>query len=532
MGSGSSHLGSPPAAATVRRSKVNRTKQRLASLFCGASSTSPQWEDCAAGSVLTSRDYSQQKANKSPIPTDDSIPTSSAGTGFSSNSSPRSGLVASSESSTLGIECTSIHDDSNVESSNKQKCFSEGDEVVPCDVNAESKCHQQRLVDSVKSSSAGHLQHLSVSPNRHATSEIDEFINDTPQTSNEVLSPSLQHVELEPSTIFEDVSEVIGSQSTESGPFPVVSDPGIASHARGDEVIQELIPPGLELFVSDRAEVQPEGNVLHVDVVSISSSNHLPNINNEISTREARRNSRRMFRDAFTSRSSRRNPDFPAILFTTEDSDLAGSHRRWLLDIGDDFFDDGVGAEPWRFGRRSRFTNDRRRNSRSEQFWDRLRGTATESSHRTFCPLDLHSDGSCTCELDEEANALSSISRIILLAEALFEVLDEIHRQPESFSLSMLSVPAPESVVDSLPIKTYEKPITADHGDDVDQCYICLVEYEKGDKIRVLPCHHAYHMSCVDKWLKEIHGVCPLCRGDVRGGATEVAASSSNEDLS
>ncbi|XP_021745421.1 uncharacterized RING finger protein P4H10.07-like isoform X1 [Chenopodium quinoa] len=531
MGSGSSNLGSPPAAATGRRSKVNRTKQRLASLFCGASSPSPQWEDCAAGSVLTSRDYSQQKANKSSIPTNDSIPTSSAGTGFSSNSSPRSGLIASSESSTLSSECTLIHDDSNVESSNKRKCFSEGDEVVPCDVNADSKCHQQRLIDSVKSSSAGHLQHISISPNRHATSEIDEFINDAPQTSYEVLSPSLQHVELEQPTIFEDVSEVIGSQSTESGPFPVISDPGIASHARGDEVIQEVIPSGLELFVSDRAEVQPEGNVLHVDVVSISSSYHLPNINNEISTREARRHSRRMFRDAFTSRSSRRNADFPAILFTTEDSDLAGSHRRWLLDIGDDFFDDGVGAEPWRFGRRSRFTNDRRRNSRSE-FWDRLRGTATESSHRTFCPLDLHSDGSCTCELDEEANALSSISRIILLAEALFEVLDEIHRQPESFSLSMLSVPAPESVVDSLPIKTFEKPITADHGDDVDQCYICLVEYEKGDKIRVLPCHHAYHMSCVDKWLKEIHGVCPLCRGDVRGGATEVAASSSNEDLS
>jgi E3 ubiquitin-protein ligase RLIM len=102
-----------------------------------------------------------------------------------------------------------------------------------------------------------------------------------------------------------------------------------------------------------------------------------------------------------------------------------------------------------------------------------------------------------------------------LLAETLFEVLDEITRQPVSLSLSTVSLPAPESVVDSFPLKNQKKKDSAAGKDDIAKCYICLSEYEEGDKIRVLPCHHEYHMTCVDKWLKEIHGVCPLCRGDV-----------------
>lgn len=31
------------------------------------------------------------------------------------------------------------------------------------------------------------------------------------------------------------------------------------------------------------------------------------------------------------------------------------------------------------------------------------------------------------------------------------------------------------------------------------------MEYEEGDTIRTLPCHHEFHRTCVDKWLKEIH---------------------------
>ncbi|GAV73900.1 zf-RING_2 domain-containing protein [Cephalotus follicularis] len=267
--------------------------------------------------------------------------------------------------------------------------------------------------------------------------------------------------------------------------------------------------------------------MLHVDLVSISS-HILSSSNADPSHNEVRRNSRRLFWDAFSRRNSRRHIDSPPIVFSTGDTDDLG--ERWLLDFSGDFFDDGVGGDSAYMDSRIRSSNGRRWHSRS-MLWERLRGDLDENGRRaTMCPSGLHFNGACSCEsfsMTEESSTRASISRIVMLAEALFEVLDEIHRQPVSLSLSMVSLPAPESVVDSFPLKNHKKVDTAAGRDNIEQCYICLAEYEDGEKIRVLPCNHEYHMSCVDKWLKEIHGVCPLCRGDVRKSATECSVINS-----
>lgn len=45
-------------------------------------------------------------------------------------------------------------------------------------------------------------------------------------------------------------------------------------------------------------------------------------------------------------------------------------------------------------------------------------------------------------------------------------------------------------------------------------CPICILDFEDGDDIRVLPCegHHVFHQACVDPWLLELSSSCPICR--------------------
>jgi hypothetical protein len=55
-------------------------------------------------------------------------------------------------------------------------------------------------------------------------------------------------------------------------------------------------------------------------------------------------------------------------------------------------------------------------------------------------------------------------------------------------------------------------------GDDLDSqgCSICTEDFELGQDQRVLPCDHRFHPECIDPWLLNVSGTCPLCRVDLR----------------
>mmetsp|Transcript_18734 Transcript_18734/g.28499 ORF Transcript_18734/g.28499 Transcript_18734/m.28499 type:complete len:1010 (-) Transcript_18734:68-3097(-) len=72
-------------------------------------------------------------------------------------------------------------------------------------------------------------------------------------------------------------------------------------------------------------------------------------------------------------------------------------------------------------------------------------------------------------------------------------------------------------IIDTIPEKIYtssenRSDTDGTNGGDEDECCpICLVEYEEGDKLRVLPCGHFMHQPCVDAWLQN-NPSCPSCR--------------------
>ncbi|KAF9341037.1 E3 ubiquitin-protein ligase rnf13 [Linnemannia elongata] len=68
-----------------------------------------------------------------------------------------------------------------------------------------------------------------------------------------------------------------------------------------------------------------------------------------------------------------------------------------------------------------------------------------------------------------------------------------------------------------------------DDDDSEDACAICLDEFEDGEEIRSLPCHHEFHCDCIDPWLVRKSSTCPLCKFDCLP-QTEEEAQGRGED--
>ncbi len=61
-------------------------------------------------------------------------------------------------------------------------------------------------------------------------------------------------------------------------------------------------------------------------------------------------------------------------------------------------------------------------------------------------------------------------------------------------------------------VTSAEDPLAESIGRET--CPICIVDFDDGDDVRVLPCEgkHVFHQACVDPWLLELSSSCPICR--------------------
>jgi E3 ubiquitin-protein ligase RNF13 len=48
-----------------------------------------------------------------------------------------------------------------------------------------------------------------------------------------------------------------------------------------------------------------------------------------------------------------------------------------------------------------------------------------------------------------------------------------------------------------------------------DSCAICLEDFAEGTEVKVLPCQHGFHSSCIDPWLNEKSDLCPICKKSI-----------------
>lgn len=73
---------------------------------------------------------------------------------------------------------------------------------------------------------------------------------------------------------------------------------------------------------------------------------------------------------------------------------------------------------------------------------------------------------------------------------------------------------SPQHERENAPVATTSAPDASkkesNSEEDHPGCSICTEDFTVGEDVRVLPCNHKFHPACVDPWLVNVSGTCPL----------------------
>ncbi|KAL1336212.1 hypothetical protein HN51_030614 [Arachis hypogaea] len=69
-----------------------------------------------------------------------------------------------------------------------------------------------------------------------------------------------------------------------------------------------------------------------------------------------------------------------------------------------------------------------------------------------------------------------------------------------------------ESIINAIAVCRYKRGEGLIEGTE---CSVCLSEFQEDESVRLLPkCNHAFHLPCIDTWLRS-HTNCPMCRAPI-----------------
>jgi len=100
------------------------------------------------------------------------------------------------------------------------------------------------------------------------------------------------------------------------------------------------------------------------------------------------------------------------------------------------------------------------------------------------------------------------------------QIMDELYPNPDSMSyeqilqlednMGSVSKGLTKSQFDKLPSVIYDKNKYSENY----QCIICMEEFQKQEKVKILPCGHIFHGDCIKEWLLK-QKTCPFCKSEI-----------------
>jgi hypothetical protein len=111
------------------------------------------------------------------------------------------------------------------------------------------------------------------------------------------------------------------------------------------------------------------------------------------------------------------------------------------------------------------------------------------------------------------------------------------HQDPEGWSWMMVQQKGLEEALNDSILPDEKKKDDKSIDKEQDVCVICLEHFLHGDRLRVLPCNHSFHVGCIDRWLSGSHSFqdcdtsgCPTCKKHPCTGAAEENQASESSD--